>query len=130
MPAVKMVKKTMGDCLFFLVEQDILETLGGWLATLLAFLNLPLNSDLIRYSWGQGTCKVPANPRQGIGGSSEGKPPRSSANSAFSDIRKRPKINPEACYFLYLLIPTIILILLHPGPFTGSVLAVYMACVY
>ena len=40
-----------------------------------------------------------------------------------------PKTNPEARNFLYPFIPTSILILLHPNPFTGFVLAVYMVCV-
>ena len=40
-----------------------------------------------------------------------------------------PKTNPDARYFLYPFVPSLILVLLHPGPFTGFTLAVYMAYV-
>ena len=44
-------------------------------------------------------------------------------------LEGRLKKIPEARYFIYSFIPTLILILLHPGPFTGFVLAVCMAFV-
>ena len=47
---------------------------GGSLAALLAFLNLPQNNDLIRYSWRSGGLLIswPVDPGHGLGGGSEG----------------------------------------------------------
>ena len=39
------------NCLFFLVERDFYENFGAGLDTLSAALNMPLNNNLIRYSW-------------------------------------------------------------------------------
>ena len=49
-PAARM-KSSVGDCLFFLVERDFNENFGAGLDILSAPLNMPLSSDLIRYSW-------------------------------------------------------------------------------
>ena len=50
MPVARM-KRSVGDCLFFLVERDFYENLGAGLDPLSAPLNMPLSNDLIRYSW-------------------------------------------------------------------------------
>ena len=49
MPSVRMVKTSMGGLLVLSSWKDLFANVGGWLANLLAFLNLPLSNDLIRY---------------------------------------------------------------------------------
>ena len=87
MPAVGMVKSSVGGCLFFPVEKDFENFAGGYLS-LLDFRNLPLSNDLIRYSWGPGNLYSP------VDGGPEGKTPASSANSVISE--RGPKTNPKA----------------------------------
>ena len=49
-PAARM-KSSVGDFLFSLVEREFYENFSEELDTLSAPLNMPLNNDLIRYSW-------------------------------------------------------------------------------
>ena len=49
MPAARM-KRSIGSCLFFLVERDFYENFDAGQDTLSAPINMPLSNDLIRYS--------------------------------------------------------------------------------
>ena len=68
MPAARM-KRSIGSCLFFLVERDFYENFDAGQDTLSAPLNMPLSNDLIRYSCeSEDIVKASVDLGQGRGG--------------------------------------------------------------
>ena len=86
------LKSSVRVCLFFPVGRDFFLNFRGWLATLLAPLNLPLSNDLIRYSWGLGdTVKLQLIQGRAYVEVHKVKPQEARQILQFSGIRKGPE---------------------------------------
>ena len=101
-----------------LIVQIRSQPVGG--ATWSAPLNLPLINDLIRYSWSSGDTVR----SQLIQGRALVEVSRKLCELCIQKEDRQPILKLVISF-----IPKLIQILLHPCPFTGFVLAVYMACV-